>query len=76
MAITGRTGADAIFTALKHICGTLVRYSLKLNSVINEAHAADVITDQQRDDAVALVNLASAACTAFAIIADYSGFRD
>jgi len=74
MALTGRTGADAIFKALKRICIVLTKYQSKLVAVIVSAQSAGAITSAQAADATALINLASAACVAFQRIADYSGF--
>jgi len=37
MAITGKTGADAIAKSLKHICRVINAYAAKLNNVIDQA---------------------------------------
>lgn len=75
MAITGKTGADAVSKALKHICRVLVAYRNKLESVIDQAEAATVITAAQADTARAFVATADAACQVFILIADFSGFQ-
>lgn len=75
MAITGKTGADAIAKALKHICRVLVAYRTKLEAVIDQAESATVITGAQADAARAFVASADAACQVFILIAAYSGFQ-
>jgi hypothetical protein len=75
MAITGKTGADAIAKSLKHICRVLVAYRTKLEAVINAAVAANAITQAQADTALAFVASADAACQVFILIANYSGFQ-
>lgn len=75
MAITGKTGADAIAKALKHICRVLVAYRSKLEAVIDQAESATVITASQASAARAFVSSADAACQVFILIAEYSGFQ-
>lgn len=74
MAITGKTGADAVFIALRHICRVIVKYRLKLDNVITAAQTAGVITVDQAETAHNFVNTAQAVCTVFELIAGYSGF--
>lgn len=75
MAITGKTGADAIMRSLKHICRVINAYSGKLDAVITSAENADVITPTQAATARAFVASADAACQVFILIAGYSGFQ-
>jgi hypothetical protein len=75
MAITGKTGADAVAKALKHICRVLVAYRTKLEAVIDAAVASNAITAAQADTAKAFIASADAACQIFILIADYSGFQ-
>lgn len=75
MAITGKTGADAIAKALKHICRVLVAYRTKLDAVIDDAQAFGTITEAQADTAHAFVASADASCQVFILIAEYSGFQ-
>jgi len=75
MAITGKTGADAIAKALKHICRVINAYSAKLNRVIDDAEAFGTITAEQAAAAKAFVASADAACQVFILIAGYSGFQ-
>lgn len=74
MAITGKTGADAIFIALKHICRLLAKYDLKLRSVVLAAQTAGAITADQATTINSFLNVANATCSAFNALANYSGF--
>ncbi len=74
MALTGKTGADAVFIALKHICRVIVAYNLKLNAVVTSALGAGAITSGQAATINAFIAGASAACAAFEALAAYSGF--
>lgn len=74
MAITGKTGADAIFIALHHICRVIAKYRAKLDTVINAAEAAAVITSGQATTAHDFVATADTVCDIFKLIAGYSGF--
>jgi len=75
MAITGKTGADAIAKSLKHICRVINAYSAKLLRVIDDAQAFGTITADQAAAAKAFVSSADAACQVFILIAGYSGFQ-
>jgi uncharacterized damage-inducible protein DinB len=75
MAITGKTGADAIAKSLKHICRVINAYAAKLNNVIDQAQAFGTITEEQAAIAKAFVSSADAACQVFILIATYSGFQ-
>lgn len=74
MAITGKTGADAIFKALKHICIVLSHYNLKLRLVITAARVAGAITTGEETIILAFIDSAVVACDAFNKLAAYSGF--
>lgn len=74
MAVTGKTGADAIFKALKRICLVISHYRSKLDAVIEAAKTAGAITSGQATTAHDFVAAASATCSIFEAIADYSGF--
>jgi hypothetical protein len=74
MALTGKTGADAVFKALKRICIVLSHYSAKLTAVVDAAQADGKITTQQQTDAHLFIASALIFCTAFELVADYSGF--
>jgi len=71
---TGRTGADAIFRFLGHICRTLVRYQTKLLILIDQLEADLTITAEQATTARLLVSSANAFCNVFNIISQNSGF--
>ena len=73
MAITGKTGADAIFVALQHICRLITRYRNKLDAVIDAASTANVITSAQATIAHDFVAAAATTCSIFELIATYSG---
>jgi hypothetical protein len=75
MAITGKTGADAIARSLSHICRVINAYAAKLSAVINQAESSGWITSDQADVARAFVSSADAACQVFKIIAKNSGFQ-
>lgn len=74
MPVTGKTGADAIFIAMKHICRLIVKYNLKIASVIAAAYAAGAITAQQQTDLNLFLANATAFCIAWEALAAYSGF--
>jgi hypothetical protein len=74
MAVTGKTGADAIYVALKHICHVLSKYNAKLVAVVAAALAAGAITAAESAAILAFIAAAQAACDAFAQLAAYSGF--
>lgn len=74
MAVTGRTGADAIFQALAHICRVIVKYQSKLNAVVTAARVAGAITVAQETTINNFLAVASATCVAFEALAAYSGF--
>lgn len=75
MAITGKTGADAVAKSLKHICRVLVAYRVKLEAVIDQAAAFGTITSEQATAAKAFIASADAACQIFMLVAEYSGFQ-
>ena len=70
--MAGRTGADAVFVALRAICGTLTRYRVKLDALINAAVTATVLTPAQGTVARDFVASANAACTVFQILAEFN----
>lgn len=74
MAVTGKTGADAIFGLLKRICHVLTKYSAKLNAVVDAAQAAGAITAGDATTIKAFITIAVATCDAFGKLAAYSGF--
>jgi len=73
--MAGRTGADAIYKWVAHICGTLKRYSVKLDAFITVAQAADVITSTEAAAARAFLASANAACDIFNKLAGYNSIH-
>jgi len=73
MARTGKTGADAIFRALSHICRVITAYRDKLDAVIDAAEAATVISSAQATALHDFVAAADGLCAAFRLVAGYSG---
>ena len=74
MAVTGRTGADAIAHFFHLICGTLKRYGPKLSAVIVAAQTAGAITSEQATLMNSFITVATATCDAFQALAGFSGF--
>jgi hypothetical protein len=74
MALTGKTGADAIFFAFKHICRVLIKYNAKFRAVVLQAHTAGVIDGTQSAAILALVDGSTALCAALELVAGFSGF--
>ncbi len=74
MAITGKTGADAVFFALKRICIVLSHYRAKLDNVIDAAETAGAISSAQATTAHDFLATANTVCAVFEAIAAYSGF--
>jgi hypothetical protein len=74
VAITGKTGADAIFKALHHICSVLNKYRTKLEAVVTAAQGAGAITSGQATQINDFIAVAVVTCDAFAALAAYSGF--
>lgn len=72
-AITGKTGADAVFKALSRICIVLSHYRAKLDAVIDTAVTAGVITSSQATTAHDFLATANTVCAVFQLVADYSG---
>lgn len=74
VAVTGKTGADAIFKALKRICIVITKYNTKLVAVVAAAEAASAITSSDASTITSFIAAANSACVAFQKLADYSGF--
>ena len=74
MAVTGRTGADAIFKFLHSICRVLGRYELKLRAAVDAAQTAGAITSAQKTTIITFIDLSSAACVAFEALSNFTGF--
>ena len=74
MAVTGKTGADAIFIALRHICRVLTTYQTRLTAVVAAAAGAGAITAGQQAAINTFISVAASTCGAFEALAQYSGF--
>jgi hypothetical protein len=74
MAVTGKTGADAIFIALRHICRVVTKYQSRLNAVIAAAAAEGAITAAQATMITNFIGTIALLCSAFEALAGYSGF--
>lgn len=72
MAITGKSGADAIKGFLHHVCGTLKRYDSKLRALVDAAVAANIITSDEKDTVITFLNTADLLCRIFEKLAGYS----
>lgn len=74
MAVTGRTGADAVFKSIKHVCSVINRYSGKFNAVIIAAQAAGAIDGTEAALITTFLATLTALCDALDKLAAYSGF--
>lgn len=74
LLFTGKSGADAIFKALKRVCIVLTKYRSKLNVLVSAASGAGVITSAQETQVNSFLDSAAALCAIFEILADESGF--
>lgn len=74
MAVTGKTGADAIFIALRHICRLITKYQSRLTAVVASAVGAGAITAGQAVTINNFIAVAVVTCSAFEALASYSGF--
>lgn len=74
MAVTGKTGADAIFIAIRHICRVVTRYQSRLTAVVAAAAGAGAITAGQQTTINNFLSTLTALCNAFEALAGYSGF--
>lgn len=73
MAITGKTGADAIYKCVRLICGTLKRYRAKFEAVVSSAQTAGAITSEQKTAILDFIAVADTLCVALKALAAYSG---
>jgi hypothetical protein len=74
MPFVGKSGADAIFTALEKICRVLAKYHAKCDEAIDTAEANSVITSDQATSAHLFVDTAVVTCDIFRLVAGNSGF--
>lgn len=76
MAVTGKTGADAFFKALKRQSIVWVKYGPKLIAVINTMHTAGLLLDPEYTALITALNALPAFYAAMQKVADYSGIVD
>jgi len=74
MAVTGKTGADAIAKAVFRIALVSVRYQPKLAAVITQAESAGAITSAEGAAILAFLATIPATKVALEKLAQYSGF--
>lgn len=74
-SFVGRSGADATFKALHHICIVIQRYGSKLVTAVDLTLAAGLITSDQATAAKTFIVGSRALCDIFDIIAKNSGFN-
>lgn len=74
MAVTGKTGADAIFIALRHICHVITSYQTRLNAVVAAAVSGGAITAAEGTTITNFIATAAVVCAAFERLAAFSGF--
>jgi hypothetical protein len=74
VAITGRTGADAVYIAVKHICTVLNKYRSKFEAVVVAAQGAGAISSAEATYITNFLSVADALCVALLHLSEYSGF--
>lgn len=74
MAVTGKTGADAVAIAIKHICRVVSAYNLKLRAVIAQSVTAGSITAGDAAVLIAWLDGLVGVCAIWEAVALYSGF--
>jgi len=74
MSFLGKSGADAVFVALNHICKVVNRYHVKLDAAIDQAATDGVIGSGEATAAHAFIDAASITCEIFKLVSGNSGF--
>lgn len=74
MAVTGKTGADAIFKTMKRQAIVYQRYAPKLNALITVMQGLSLLTSGEAALAHAYVAAIVEMAVIFQKISDYSGF--
>jgi len=67
-----KTGIVAVTFAVKAICQTVEAYDVKLRAVVQHALDTDVITSEEYDTVILLLNTVGAACIALKKISGYN----
>lgn len=74
MAVTGKTGADAIFRAVQRVCIVITHYRAKFDAVVTSAEGAGAITSAQATTIRDFISSLNLLCAALDALAKYSGF--
>ena len=74
MAVTGKTGADALYKNFKKSSITMSHYGPKFAIVVQQAVIAGVISSADATAVMAAINALPAVLSILAQVAKYSGF--
>lgn len=74
MALTGKTGADAIFKAVHHIVKVFNKYAAKFQAVTDQALTDGAITSAQHTTITTFISILPALDVAMEALAAFSGF--
>lgn len=74
MAVTGKTGADGFYKAVKRQSLIWAHYGPKLQAVVNTMHGLGLLTDAEAAALTAAFGSLPALLSAISKVADYSGF--
>ena len=74
MAVTGKTGADAFYKAVKKQAQILAHYGLKLIALAGSMHALGLLDDVEYAALTAGFTAVTNMAAALKKMADYSGF--
>lgn len=72
MAITGKTGWDAMYQDQLKMCATIKRYGPKALAAVSAAQSLGIVTAEQAATAVAAIEGATVLCAIFKALADYT----
>lgn len=75
MAATGKTGADAVFKAIDHICKVNARFGPRLRNVVVLTAAAELITGTQETALLGFLDGLSGLCAAWDAVATFSNLK-
>lgn len=74
MAVTGKTGADGYYKALKRQSLIWAHYGPKLQGVVNTMHGLGLLSDAEAAALTTAFSSLPAILSAMAKVAEYSGF--
>ena len=75
MAVTGKTGADAVFKAINHVCKVNAKFGPRLREVVVLTAAAELITPTQEAALIAFLDGLTGLCAAWDSVAKFSGIN-